>query len=226
MFRFWGNILLRVAWVGLALPAGGLFSSCSDRQFSFESEERRQARQELVGTQLATLAVGETIYSDVEIREVTPAGLRILHSKGVTNVALKDLPAQLQEAAMFDPAEAKAYLRAKRSLKQSRQGGSEEINLENELDQLPAIPEEERMLNQAIEREILLSHGIQDQIQATMAEAAALTRNSAKWKSKWQHIRELELERSRHEAKVRKAKRLLAEKELVRRKREQMARSR
>lgn len=68
--------------------------SCSDQHSSAESGERKLARQALAGKQLPILSAGEAIYSGVEIREVTPAGVRILHSEGVTHIALENLPTQ------------------------------------------------------------------------------------------------------------------------------------
>ncbi|WP_309384550.1 C1 family peptidase [Cerasicoccus frondis] len=52
--------------------------------------------------------IGDEIYRNVKVREVTPRAVIIQHSKGISQVLLADLPPEAQKHFGYDPAEAEA----------------------------------------------------------------------------------------------------------------------
>ncbi|MCW1926436.1 hypothetical protein OKA05_28050 [Luteolibacter arcticus] len=64
---------------------------------------RKQARQAAAGEKMAQLeAVGGKVYREVTIRRVTPAGVEIVHSQGVSSLGPEDLAASWQERFQWD----------------------------------------------------------------------------------------------------------------------------
>lgn len=58
--------------------------------------------------QLATLKVGQQIYTNVKVTSVTATDVYFSHSRGMGNAKLKDLDAAMQKHFHFDPAKASA----------------------------------------------------------------------------------------------------------------------
>lgn len=55
------------------------------------------------GTHLDTLVVGKKNFANVTVREVTVRSITFSHADGIASVALKDLPADLQQKFGYDP---------------------------------------------------------------------------------------------------------------------------
>ena len=63
-------------------------------------------RAALVGTKIESFELRSgAAFKNAEIREVTPAGLRIVHSAGAATIDFKDLLASWQEKVHYDPNE-------------------------------------------------------------------------------------------------------------------------
>jgi len=73
--------------------------------------------------------LGDQVYRNVEIREVTERAVIIAHSKGISQILLKDLPPEAQEHFGYDPAaaqEAAARLRQEQALARARKKAIDE----------------------------------------------------------------------------------------------------
>lgn len=64
------------------------------------------------GDRYARLEVGDDVYLNVRVTEVTPQSLKIAHSRGFAQIYLEELDERLQEKYGYDPERAKRYAEA------------------------------------------------------------------------------------------------------------------
>ena len=73
-----------------------------------------------VGATLDELVVKGTVYRGVKVLSATPAAMTIRHAGGLTQVPLRDLPAELQSRMGYDPVAAVEYDRCKAQAESAR----------------------------------------------------------------------------------------------------------
>ena len=199
-------------------------------------KEIEAIRTALIGTALPELKTskGKT-YKLVEIKNATPANLRIVHQDGAATIPYAELAMKWQMKVHYDMVEAEAYLKELDSAKaerkqvlaaqkkdaQDKRVAAAKTRKEEAVMDLPAA---EKKLHKQLEKYINLKKNAEIEYTSVRARRDRLTTGSANWNTAEKQLDRLSVKINQHDDQVRRCYDLLNAKEEARYKRERVRR--
>lgn len=138
---------------------------------AYKDEYREHVRGKAVGMKYPELKTADgTVYTDVEVREVTAVGIQIRHDAGQKRIPFEDLPEEMKDYYQFDPEQKQEALIAER---ENRKAHETEVALAHEAAGKAMAAQKERDLvaaRQKLQRDIANSEARASQLRREISE--------------------------------------------------------
>lgn len=123
---------------------------------TYKDRYREYIRQKSKGEDLAKLETRDgSVYSNVNIREVTAIGIQIRHDNGFTRIAFEDLSDEMQDHYQFDPSQKEAAVAAEADARALHEAAAAVANSEADQQMAAQRAKDDAEAKEKIQRSIL-----------------------------------------------------------------------